>query len=126
MPGGRVRVVRSGARQGGRGAPAEAGADALDIDRAGVGGVDLPLLDRELELEQTLAEPVLLGQLDRVDAREARRAQSFAGLVGRGDHAVLADVAEAVGAEARADLLHPESGGDELGPGGEVDAVEAG
>src|SRR6476646_152395 len=122
---GAVGSCRSGAGQGVGGAAADAGADALDVDRAGVGGLDLPGLDRQLQLQQALAEAVLRVQLHGVDPGEAGRAAPLAGLVGGGDHAVLADVAEAVGADAGADLLDAEAGGDELGPGGEVDAVEA-
>src|SRR6478735_4851970 len=82
---GAVGSCRSGAGQGVGGAAADAGADTLDVDGAGVGGLDLPGRDGQLQLQQALAEPVLRGQLDGVDPGEARRAQPLARLLGGGD-----------------------------------------
>ena len=81
--------------------------------------------DGQRRLEQVLAEQALVGQRDRVLAGEAGLAERSARLLGRLDHALERDVAEAVGADAGADLLLVEAVGDQLGAGGEVDAVEA-
>ncbi len=66
------------------------------------------------------------GQLDGVLPVKHARAQLVGGLVRRADHALTPRCSR----ESRppiecADLLDLEPGGDELGPGGEVDAVEA-
>jgi hypothetical protein len=130
----------SGAEQGLRRTTGRRGRDALDIDRqvhegyVDHGGVPLRValagrpahrrgLERQLELEHALAEPAVLGQRHRVAAGEARRAQAVARLVGGPDHPLLGDVAQGVGADRVADLLDPEAGRDQLGPGREVDAV---
>src|SRR3954454_20518061 len=70
-------------------------------------------------LEQVLAEQARVGQGDRVLAGEAGLAQRGGLLVGGLDHPLERDVAEAVGPDAGADLLHVQAVGDELGPGGE-------
>src|SRR6478735_154714 len=79
----------------------------------------------ERRLEQVLAQQALVGQRDRVLAGEAGLAQPVVRLAGRLDHALERDVAEAVGADARGDLVDVEAVGDQLRAGGEVDAVEA-
>src|SRR4051794_37674348 len=76
-------------------------------------------------LEDALAEPLRERQLDGVDPVEAGPAELVLATVGRRDEAVQADVAERVGADRAADLLDVQPGRDQLGPGGEVDAVEA-
>ena len=119
------RLPRSSRRRHGRdsasGAPPDRPVGTPSASR-GSGGVHLEAGQR---LEHVLAELVGVRQLDRVLAGEAGPAEPVLRLVGRRDHAVLADVAEAVGADAGAHLLDPEAGGDQLGPAGEVDAVEA-
>src|SRR6476661_4148926 len=112
---------RSGAVERVRRATGDADADTLRVAvTRGVGR-----LDREGPLEEVLAEELLLGQRDRVVPVEARQAQLLPRLPGRGHHLLRRDVAQRVGADAGPDLLDAEAGGDELGTGGEVDAVEA-
>nr|BFF22753.1 hypothetical protein GCM10025732_07180 [Glycomyces mayteni] len=72
-----------------------------------------------------LADEVGGGQLDRVVPVEAGHAEAGRGLLGGADEAVHGDVAEGVGADLGADAVDVERPGDELGAGGEVDAVEA-
>src|SRR4051812_47676457 len=79
----------------------------------------------ERRLQQVLAEQALVGQRDRVLAGEAGLAEPVRLLAGGLDHPVQGDVAEAVGAHARGDLVDVEPVRDQLGAGGEVDAVEA-
>ena len=74
-------------------------------------------------LEHVLADDV--GQRDRVLAVEAGPAQPGLGLLARGDQPVERDVAERVGTDRAPDALDVQSVGDQLGPRGEVDAVEA-
>ena len=76
-------------------------------------------------LEDVLAEHLRLAQRDRVLAGEAGGAQPVGRLLGRGDQALLGDVAERVGVDRGADAVDVEAVGDQLGAAGEVDAVEA-
>ncbi|GAB3995045.1 hypothetical protein GCM10029992_11220 [Glycomyces albus] len=79
-----------------------------------------------VRLEQVLADQVGRGQFDGVLAVEAGHAEPGSGLLGGPHQTLLGDVAERVGADLRADAVHIEATGDQLGAGGEVDAVEAG
>src|SRR5580765_3372341 len=83
-------------------------------------------VNRQLELEDALAQPVLGRQRHGVVAREAGRAEPVGALVGGLDHPGQRDVAEGVGTDRPAYLFDPDPGGDQLGPGREVDPVEAG
>src|SRR5882757_11115159 len=67
----------------------------LDRDAAARGG------GKHL-LDDVLAERALARQFDRVIAVEAGRAQSRRGLLGGGDHALTADVAERIRADGPA------------------------
>ena len=68
---------------------------------------------------------VVVGRSDRVHAVEAGAAEPSAGIVVASVRPSSEMYAERVGAERGADLLDGERAGDQLGPGGEVDAVEA-
>src|SRR5450759_1486337 len=111
----------SGPREGVSGTAGDPGADTLDVQAPGRRS-----LQTRQDLEELLAQQTRVGQRDRVVTGEAGCTQPLAGLPRRLDHRVLVEVAQAVGADAGADLLDLEAGGDQLGPGGEVDAVEAG
>ena len=79
-----------------------------------------------IELQQVLAEVLRLGQLDRVDAVEAGPAQVRPSAPSVASTSSLErDVAERVGVDGAADLVGGQPVGDQLGAGGEVDAVEA-
>ncbi len=77
------------------------------------------------QLQQVLAEHGLLGQRDRVVAVEAGHAQPGARLLAGRDQALQRDVAQRVGADRPAHALGVQGAGHQLGPGGEVDPVEA-
>src|SRR3954471_52528 len=77
-------------------------------------------------LEDVLAQPLAERQLDGGNPVEAGAAERVLADLRRGDQTVERHVAERVGADRAADLVAVQPGGDELRPGGEVDAVEAG
>src|ERR1035437_1403773 len=111
----------SGTRERVGGTAGDAGADTLDVQAPG-----RRCLQTRQGLEELFAQQIRVGQHDRVLPAETGRTQLLSWLRRRLDHRVLAQVAEAVGADAGADLLNLEAGSYQLGPGGEVDAVEAG
>src|SRR5690606_6144325 len=99
------RILRLRApNTGGRGGPGHAPADTF---------------------ENMLADQVPGRKLDRILTVEAGPAQPCPRLLGRGDQAVQGHEAEGVRADGAADAVDVHAAGDELGPGREVDAVEA-
>src|ERR1035437_2269204 len=111
----------SGTSESVNGAAGDTGADTLNVQAP-----RQRTLQTRQDLEALLAQQARVGQRDRVVAGEAGRAQPLARLLRRLDHRVLAEVAQTVGTDAGADLLDLEAGGNQLGAGGEVDAVETG
>src|SRR5262249_41098833 len=89
--------------------------------RSFVVGVD-PAADT---LQYVFSDQVVAGQLDRVFAVEASLAEPGLWLLGGADQPGQRDIAEGVGTDRAADALGVQPAGDELSPGGEVDAVEA-
>ena len=64
--------------------------------------------------------------LHRVDTVETGPAKVVGIDVGGSDETLQADIAQRISADGSADVLDLQTRGDELGTGGEVDAVEAG
>src|SRR5690606_41112080 len=77
-------------------------------------------------LQDVLADQVTCRELHRIHPIEACPAQSCPRLFGRGHQPVERDVTERVSVDGAADLVDAHAVRDQLRPGGEVDAVEAG
>src|SRR5680860_223327 len=123
--------AQHGAQHGGDSGSGERVGGSAGESHADPFGVPAALLWRVLHprqghLEEVLAEQLPVGKVDGVLAAETGGAKPVSRLRGRLDHGVLTDVAEAVRADARRDLVDAETGGDQLRPAGEVDAVETG
>src|SRR4051794_6410845 len=76
-------------------------------------------------LEQVLADQVAGRQLDRILPIETGHAETSPRLLGRLHQTVQRNITQAVGSDRAPDAVDLETIGDQLGPGGEVDAVEA-
>src|SRR4029079_5137282 len=98
----------SGASEGIGGA--ESGSDWFQVGRLFEDGFTQPLAEREL---------------NGIDAIKTGSAERLLPYLGRRDQTIKGNVAERVRPDRAADLVGVEPVGDQLGSGGEVDAVEA-